>query len=125
MRTVGLLTIFAAALAVASPASAQTLRDGRYPVEELAGVLGELHYFAFTCQSRNAQEWRQRMSELMELEAPARGSYRDRLIARFNDGFRRHERRRTRCGAEAEWEQRRLAIRGEALAESLRREYIE
>ncbi|MEO1040016.1 MAG: TIGR02301 family protein [Pseudomonadota bacterium] len=115
----------AALMVAASSAGAQELRDDRYPVTELASVMGELHYFAFTCESRNAQEWRRRMSELLELEAPTRGSYRDRLIRAFNDGFRQHERRRTRCGAEAELEQQRLARRGEALAEALRQEYIE
>lgn len=96
-----------------------------YPVEALAGVLGELHYLAFACPSEEAQTWRETMLEMLELEAPTRGAYRDRLIENFNDGFRYHERRRTRCGAEAEIERQRLAVQGRALSETLRREYFE
>ncbi|TGY88384.1 TIGR02301 family protein [Marinicauda algicola] len=121
------------ALALAAPAFAQAGPEARrsyeaqasYPVEALSGVLGELHFLAFRCQGEDAQDWRATMLELLELEAPTRGPYRERLIEAFNDGFRYHERRGTRCGAEAEIERRRLAMQGRALSETLRREYID
>lgn len=121
------------ALAFAAPASAQVEPDkevyrdavSSYPVEALAGVMGELHYLSFSCEGEDAQDWRATMLEMLELEAPTRGSYRERLIENFNDGFRYHERRRTRCGAEAEVERQRLAMQGRALSETLRRGYID
>lgn len=112
-----------AASAGAAPALAQS--PDTYPVEALAEVVGELHYIDFTCSGRDAQIWRQTMLELLEHEAPTRGAYRDRLIASFNEGFQTQQRNRTRCGAEAELQERRLATRGRALSEQLRREYLE
>lgn len=129
LRCLALLSV----LLLAGPAAAQPGRsdpDSRealsaYPVEALAGVMGELHYLDFACRGEEAQDWRETMLEMLELEAPTRGSYRERLVESFNEGFRYHERRRTRCGAEVEIERRRLAIQGRALSETLRREYID
>lgn len=120
-------------LALAAPAFGQSAPDRQayrdtmtsYPVEALAGVMGELHFLAFACEGEDAQDWRASMLEMLEFEAPTRGPYRERLIENFNEGFRYHERRRTRCGAEAEVERQRLAIQGRALSETLRREYID
>jgi uncharacterized protein (TIGR02301 family) len=115
-----------AALALAvpgMPALAQSADP--YPVEALAGVIGELHSIDFNCSGRDAQIWRDTMLELLEHEAPTRGGHRDRLIARFNDGFQTQQRNRTRCGAEAELQERRLANRGAALSEQLRRQYLD
>lgn len=108
--------------AVAQPAGG--VQD-TYPVESLASVLGELHYIYFACEGREAQLWRETMLEMLEHEAPTRGSYRDRLIASFNEGFQTQQRRRTRCGAEAEMQERSLAARGRSLSEQLRREYLD
>ncbi|MEQ8406543.1 MAG: TIGR02301 family protein [Oceanicaulis sp.] len=115
----------AAALAAAPAAQAQSSSQDTYPVEQLASVLGELHFIYFSCEGRDAQLWRETMLELLEHEAPTRGSYRDRLIAGFNDGFRIQQQNRTRCGAEAEMAERRLAQRGRSLSQELRREYLD
>lgn len=96
-----------------------------YPVESLAEIMGGLHAIAFECEGRGSQTWRVAMQELLQQESPARGAYRDRLIARFNEGFREWERRRVRCGAEAEMARTGLAERGRALSEQLRRTYLE
>ena len=96
-----------------------------YPVESLAVVMGELHAIAFACEGRGSQTRRNAMLELLQHEAPTRGTYRDRLTQRFNEGFRARERRRVRCGAEAELERAALAERGQVLAEQLRRTYLE
>ncbi|HCY54416.1 MAG TPA: TIGR02301 family protein [Oceanicaulis sp.] len=98
--------------------------DATYPLEQLAGVLGELHALAFLCQGSGAQQWRRRMEEMLNLEAPG-GAMRQRMIARFNEGFRQHQQRRTRCGAESEMEAQRLALQGQALSETLRRNYAD
>lgn len=99
--------------------------EATYPVEQLAGVLGELHALAFLCQGSGAQAWRRRMEELLALEAPEGSPRRQRMITRFNDGFRHHQQRRTRCGAESEMEEQRLALQGQALSETLRRNYAD
>lgn len=114
------LVLFAAA----APARAQSYTEP-YPVESLAEVMGGLHAIAFECEGRGSQTWRSAMMELLEHEAPTRGAYRDRLVQRFNEGFRDWERRRVRCGAEAEMARAGLAERGQALSEQLRRTYLQ
>ena len=68
---------------------------------------------------------RGRHIELLDHEAPTRGGYRQRLVDRFNEGFRIQERRSPRCGAEEEMVRQTLAIEGEALSEQLRRTYLQ
>lgn len=109
---------------LAAPARAQSYVDP-YPVESLAEVIGGLHAIAFECEGRGSQTWRATMLELLEHEAPTRGAFRDRLVQRFNEGFRDWERRRVRCGAEAEMARANLAERGQALSEQLRRTYLD
>ena len=96
-----------------------------YPVESLAEIMGSLHAIAFNCAGRNTQDWRDAMVELLDHEAPTRGAHRERLISRFNQGFRDIDNRRVRCGAEAEFTQQRLAARGQVLSEQLRRTYLD
>jgi len=112
-----------AALA-AAPASARQQSDP-YPVESLARILGELHGLTFACEGRHAQTWRTAMTELLDQEAPTAGTYRARLIDRFNEGYRHQERLRLRCGAESEMARRQLAERGRAFSNQLRRNYLE
>ncbi|AZU04655.1 hypothetical protein X907_2134 [Glycocaulis alkaliphilus] len=111
-------------LARQAPAHGSAQSDATYPLEQLAGVLGELHALAFLCQGSGAQAWRRRMEEMLNLEAPD-NARRQRMIARFNEGFRQHQQRRTRCGAESEMEAQRLALQGQALSETLRRNYAD
>lgn len=85
----------------------------------LAYTLGELHYLAFACEGNMAQQWRTRMIELLELEAPVSGNRRERLINAFNDGYQVQQRSRIRCGAEAEAERRALSVRGQELSDAL------
>ena len=96
-----------------------------YPVESLARVMGEMHYLDFACKGRQSQAWRDAMVELLDHEAPTRGGYRQRLVDRFNEGFRIQERRNPRCGAEEEMVRQSLAAEGEALSEQLRRTYLQ
>jgi len=122
-----LLSLILAGLSAA--ASAQGLRRppgfvDPYPVESLARVMGEMHYLAYACQGRDSQTWRNAMLELLDHEAPTRGSYRQRLVDRFNEGFRLQERRRPRCGAEEEMVRQALAAEGQSLSEQLRRAYL-
>ena len=117
---INLIAVFALTAGVRAQSFEQT-----YPVENLASIMGELHYLSYNCQGRRAQDWRETMLEMLELEAPTRGAYRERLVDAFNDGFYRQSDRRPRCGAETEFQQRILAERGRALSDQIRRTYIE
>lgn len=126
------LTLTAPALAQQKPGTGASATTGRVTQDEtdpfrdpgrtlpyLAYTLGQLHYLAFACESDDTQEWRNRMIELLELEAPLSGNRRERLIDAFNDGYRIEERARIRCGADAEAERRDLARRGAQMSQAL------
>lgn len=123
-RLRGLLVGFCLIAIAAAPASAVQEGDP-YPVESLARILGELHGLTFACQGRQAQTWRTAMTELLDHEAPTAGTYRNRLIDRFNEGFRHQERLRLRCGAESEMARQDLAERGRAVSNQLRSTYLD
>lgn len=91
----------------------------------LAYTLGELHYLASACEGLDSQAWRQRMIELLAMEAPEPGRQRDRMIESFNDGYRVQQRRRPLCGEEADIERRALAHRGHDLSEMMRAAYFD
>lgn len=102
-------------------ASAQRdVGDTERALPYLAYTLGELHYLASACEGLDAQAWRQRMIELLAMEAPEAGRQRDRLIEGFNDGYRSQQRRRPRCGEEVDIERRALAHRGRDLSNMMR-----
>ncbi|WP_417490806.1 TIGR02301 family protein [Maricaulis sp.] len=91
----------------------------------LAYTLGELHYLASACEGLTAQAWRQRMIELLAMEAPEPGRQRDHMIESFNDGYRVQQRRRPICGEEVDIERRALAHRGHDLSEMMRAAYFD
>jgi uncharacterized protein (TIGR02301 family) len=144
MRAMRLLVLACLCFAFASPALAQKPRVPTQPdpsilteppVEDrvdrertlpyLAYTLGELHYLAFACEGPDDQTWRDRMVELLAMEAADNGRFRDRLIDSFNEGYRAQQRYRARCGAEAEAERRALAHRGRDLSEMMRSAYFD
>jgi len=97
----------------------------RRTVNYLAYTLGELHYLAFACVSTEDQQWRERMIELLELEALGDSRGRAALIEAFNEGYAVQQRYRTRCGFESDAERRALAHRGRDLAEMMRAAYFD
>ena len=112
-----------------APQQVQPGRNEQAEIERtlpyLAFTLGELHYLAFACEGSEVQTWRDRMVELLALEAPGDGRRRSELISAFNDGYAAQQRYRTRCGFEAEAERSALAHRGRDLAEAIRDAYFD
>jgi uncharacterized protein (TIGR02301 family) len=97
----------------------EPFRDPGRTLPYLAYTLGQLHYLDYACEGSETQQWRDRMIELLRLEAPLSGYRRDRLIDAFNDGYQVEQRARIRCGAEAEAERRTLARRGAQMSQAL------
>lgn len=91
----------------------------------LAYTLGELHYLSYACDGLDAQQWRQRMVQLMSMEAPDNGDLRDRMIDNFNEGYRVQQRFRPICGPEVDAERRALAHRGQDLSDMMREAYFD
>ncbi|GJL98170.1 MAG: hypothetical protein DHS20C06_19870 [Hyphobacterium sp.] len=104
---------------------ADPFRDPGRTLPYLAYTLGQLHYLTYACGGEEAQQWRARMIELLQLEAPMTGFRRERLIDAFNDGYQVEQRARIRCGAEAEAERRTLARRGSQMSEALLNEVLD
>lgn len=138
MRAMILRPLLLAALVMTGPLAAQAQKPGeRSPVQYeqdldlgrtlpfLAYTLGELHYLAYACEGDGAQQWRERMVELLAMEASDDRRRRDRLIESFNEGYRSQQRYRARCGAEADAERRALAHRGRDLSEMMRSAYFD
>lgn len=128
-----LLAGLSAAAAAQKPSAAPTGSQARYEQDLdldrtlpfLAYTLGELHYLAYACEGDAAQQWRERMVELLAMEASDDGRRRNRLIDSFNEGYRSQQRYRARCGAEADAERRALAHRGRDLSEMMRSAYFD
>ncbi len=56
----------------------------------LSEVLGALSFLRDLCQDKDGAEWREKMSALIEAEAPS-GPRRDKYVAAFNRGFHGYE----------------------------------
>jgi uncharacterized protein (TIGR02301 family) len=71
-----------AADAPAAPYEAQTLR--------LSEILGALAFLRDLCAAGDGEDWRNKMTALLEAEAPS-GPKRDKYVSAFNRGFRGYE----------------------------------
>lgn len=91
---------------------AQTLR--------LSGILGAAHGVRVICNGQSDQFWRVYMQELLDLEAPERGTQLRSSMARaFNNAYSREARSGRRCDQSAVDAEANLAAEGKRLAESL------
>lgn len=85
-----LLTI---ALALAPSSAAQSgdlpTRDQDYlrDAVRLSGVLGSAHGIRYVCNGQSDQYWRERMINMLDLEAPQRGPLRSAMVDTFNEHF--------------------------------------
>jgi len=87
----------------AAPAAAQRVDyvQRANDLEALSRAFGELHLIRRMCEPRREAEiWRNRMRQLVELEQP-QPALRDRMVAAFNAGFRDAERRFDYCDDDA------------------------
>ena len=100
-------------------------RDPGRTLPYLAYTMGQLHYLDYACGGNDQQDWRNRMIELLQLEAPISGYRRERLIDAFNDGYQVEQQARIRCGAEAEAERRTLSRRGAQMSRALLNEVLD
>lgn len=133
-RSVELATIALLALSMglaglvvgSAPARAQEVLEVSplTDVENLARVVGAVHYRRQSCTNSQDQTWRDQMMRLLELEAPQDDARRRRLVKAFNDGYADEQRLRRLCAAGAEAELT-LAAEGKRLAERLLTLYVQ
>ena len=85
---------------------------------KLAEIIGSLSYLRTLCETREAQDWRERMAALLESEgrSPQR---RERLASAYNRGFRAYSATHRTCSDGTQEASARLAQEGERLAKAL------
>ena len=127
--------IFATALLCGSavslppPAEAQEAlpqRNGKYYSDamQLARLLGRAHSVRVTCNGRSDQFWRLYMQEMLDLEAPVQGRFRDSMARAFNDAYASESARRNWCDDAAVNAEASYAAEGRVLAEGLAKYYF-
>lgn len=105
--------VLVAAVALASPAVAQTTRSDL--LVQLARVIGESHALRQLCEGRQDQYWRERMFGLLDAEA-ADDALRDRLSKAFNAGFIAGQSEFERCSTASREAETRAAAQGRDVA---------
>ena len=85
---------------------------------QLAEIIGSLAYLRTLCETREAQDWRERMATLLEAEgrSPQR---RERLAGAYNRGYRAYSATHRTCSDGSQEASARLAQEGEKLAKAL------
>lgn len=89
---------------------------------KLAEIMGSLAYLRTLCAGKEAQDWRERMTALVEAEGrtPLR---RERLTSAYNRGFRAYAVTHRACTDVSQEASTRLAAEGERLARVLAGRY--
>lgn len=109
------------AFAAPRPALAQDRSPAaRQSLVELAYVLGESHALRQRCHGAGDQFWRNRMTQLLDVEASDQ-ALQARLANSFNTGYAAAQTRFPVCGKPLKDEMAQLAGRGRALADQLAR----
>lgn len=85
---------------------------------KLAEIMGSLAYLRTLCTAREAPDWRERMSALLDAEGRTQ-QRRDRLASAYNRGFRAYSATHRSCTQGSLEASGRLAAEGEKLTRSL------
>lgn len=112
---------------ITSSATAQLpARDEPYVADlvNLSETLGRAHAIRVLCNGRDDQQWREYMRELLDLEAPAEGFLRSRMIQAFNTAYGREELRYYTCDRAARDAESQHVREGRALAETIADRYL-
>lgn len=88
----------------------------------LAEVLGSIHYLRNLCQAEEGNKWREIMASLLIAEKPS-PKRKQRLIARFNRGYRAFNETYGTCTRSAATAGERYRSEGIALASQINRRY--
>ena len=91
-------------------------------VDELAEILGGLHYLRGICGSNEGNKWRSEMQALIDAEAPS-GDRRTRMVASFNRGYRSFQQTYRTCTPAADLVIRRYLEEGSKIARDVTARY--
>lgn len=112
------LALFVCASFGAASAQARS-QDYLRDLVELSGILGGAHAIRAACNGRDDQYWRERMSGLLELEAPEPSPLRRSMVDAFNRTFSFESERRLVCDSSARDGEAAYAAQGRMLADRM------
>jgi len=111
----------AAALAMLMALPAAALPDSK-PYDDrllrLSEILGAVHYLRELCGSDEGQQWRDRMSELLQAEGTS-ALRKARLTRSFNKGYQSYSRTYNTCSPSAQNAINRFLAEGATIADTL------
>lgn len=85
----------------------------------LSGIFGELHHIRRTCNPRReANIWRERMQNMVELEEPGSDTHLN-MVNAFNEGFQSARSRYPDCSRATQDAGKAIAGRGETIVQRL------
>jgi uncharacterized protein (TIGR02301 family) len=91
-------------------------------LQRLAEILGSLQYLRTVCGAKEGQKWRGEMQALIDAEAPS-GERRQKIVARFNRGYRGFEQTYRTCTPAADLAIRRYLDEGAKIAREITARY--
>ena len=109
---------------LATPARA--IEGGAAPfdndLQRLAEILGALHYLRPLCGANEGPKWLNEMQALIDAEAPS-GERRQKIVARFNFGYRGFQQTYRSCTPAADVAIRRFLDEGARIARDITARY--
>lgn len=94
-------------------------------VEALAKNLGQMHYLRTLCFGEGDQQWREYMSEMLDIEAPGETDKQRELTQAFNAGYYLEKNRHTVCSQSVSADVAALAENGRSVSRMLGDPYRE
>jgi len=91
-------------------------------LQRLAEILGALQYLRTICGANEGAKWRNEMQALIDAEAPS-GERRQKIVARFNIGYRGFQQTYRSCTPAADIAIRRFLDEGARIARDITARY--
>ena len=112
---VGLVLITALALPAAAAPDSKPYDERLFRLSE---ILGAIHYLRELCGAEEGQQWRDRMSELLQSEGTS-ALRKARLTRSFNKGYQSYSRTYNTCSPSAQSAINRFITEGATIADTL------
>jgi len=119
LRAAVLAAVIAGGAAWKAHAQAPESKPYDDKLNELAEILGAVHYLRELCGANDGQLWRDRMREILDAEGSTSAARRARLTKSFNQGYRSYGRTYQSCSPTAQTAINRFLEAGARIAEQL------
>lgn len=129
MKQTGFHALVLSALLFSGASAAQSgipLRGPDYfrDAADLARTLGAAHAIRVRCNGRHDQYWRRYMSDMLQYEAPNRGSLRSSLVDAFNEAYSGASSMYLTCDNRAVEAEADFALKGQEIANRMAMHYF-